>query len=251
MAAEHCILGGCDHVFTAGVYKITSTPRKEWMYIVGDEHGQCWECPEDDMQHGRRIIPIDECMRSDRVKKAGLSRAEVIALVMYNGPMVCSRVLCCFILHYVYYSQRINFFVSDNMTQYQIYNSILRQFPEDVYEVFKEAGNRFASTLYALASAVVKLSRVETLKPGTKLYRGMGGSSILPDSFYCPDEFGRSGFVENGFNSCTEKLSILLRQVSAPTTMKRVPTVMVLEWGAIDRPCSMGEFSQCDISSVP
>jgi hypothetical protein len=67
------------------------------MYIVGDEHGQCWECPEEDMHLGRRIVSIDEYMRRDRVKKAGLNRAEVIALVMYSGPMVCSRVFMLFL----------------------------------------------------------------------------------------------------------------------------------------------------------
>jgi hypothetical protein len=209
MAAEHCVLGGCDHVFTSnGYYGITSTPRKEWMYIVGDEHGQCWECPEDDMKHGRRIISIDEYMRRDRVKAAGLNRAEVIALIMYSGPMVCSRV---FLLFYFVQSACILFsvddsatpFVSDNMAQFQIYNSMLRQYPMEMYEEFKEAGNRFASTLFAMVSAVVKLSRVETLKPGTKLYRGMGGSMQLPDSFYSPDMFGARGYVENGFLNCS------------------------------------------------
>ncbi len=98
MAAEHCVLGGCDHEFTTGNYKITTTPRKEWMYIVGDENGQRWECPESDMHHDRRIVSIDEYMRKERVKAVGLNRAEVIALISYSGPMVCCRDLCCFLL---------------------------------------------------------------------------------------------------------------------------------------------------------
>jgi hypothetical protein len=78
---------------------VTTTPRKEWMYIVGDEHGQRWKCPDSDMERGgRRILSIDEYMHADRVWRAGLNRAEVIALVMCSGPMVCSRVMCFFLL---------------------------------------------------------------------------------------------------------------------------------------------------------
>ena len=104
MAAEHCSLGGCDKEFTTVNYKITTTPRKEWMYIVGDENGQRQECPADDMHHGRRIIAINEHMQDPRVVRAGLNRAEVIALVMYTGPMVCARVLCFFLCATCVYS---------------------------------------------------------------------------------------------------------------------------------------------------
>lgn len=142
-------------------------------------------------------------------------------------------------------------FVSDNMAQFQIYNSMLRQSPMEVYEEFKQAGNRFASTLFAMVSAVVKLSRVETLKPGTKLYRGMGGAFQLPDSFYSPDEFGGRCYVDNGFGSCTEDFELALQYSGVKDEKKPFPSVMVLEWGAIDRPCVMSEVSQCDMSSVP
>jgi len=98
MAAEHCSLGGCDHEFTTGNYRITTTPQKEWFYIVGDENGQRQECPESDMGHGRRIVSIDERMQEPKVVRAGLNRAEVIALVMYSGPMVCARAFCLFFL---------------------------------------------------------------------------------------------------------------------------------------------------------
>ena len=96
MAAEHCSLGGCDHEFTTNDYKIKTTPQKEWMYIVGDENGQRQECPESDMGHGRHLILIHECFQERKVIRAGLNRAEVIALVMYSGPMVCTCALCFF-----------------------------------------------------------------------------------------------------------------------------------------------------------
>ena len=96
MAAEHCSLGGCDHEFTTRNYNITTTPRKEWFYIVGDKNGQRQECPGSDMGHGRRPVSIDELMQSPRVVRAGLNRVEVIALVMYSRPMVCTLAFCFF-----------------------------------------------------------------------------------------------------------------------------------------------------------
>jgi hypothetical protein len=95
MAAEHCSLGGYDHEFISINYRITTTPQKEWLYIVGNENGQRLECPESDMGHGRHLIFIHECMQEPKIIRAGLNRAEVIALVMYSGPMVCTRA-CCF-----------------------------------------------------------------------------------------------------------------------------------------------------------
>ena len=96
MAAEHCSLGGCDHEFESMTYGVKTTPQKEWFYIVGDENRQRQECPGSDMGYGRRVLSIDEYMRTYRVERAGLNRAEVIALVMYSGPMVSTRALCFF-----------------------------------------------------------------------------------------------------------------------------------------------------------
>ena len=67
---------------------------------------------------------------------------------------------------------------------FEVYNAVLRRFPKEVYERFAGGGNRFATTIHVLVSAVVKIARVMKLPPGLELFRGLGGLAELPDSFY-------------------------------------------------------------------
>jgi hypothetical protein len=67
---------------------------------------------------------------------------------------------------------------------FHLYNTMLRQFPADLHKTFQAKNNTFATTIHVLASAVVNISRVMELRPGVKLYRGLGGLVVLPDSFY-------------------------------------------------------------------
>ena len=75
-------------------------------------------------------------------------------------------------------------------------NAILRQFPKAVYDVYNNGGNKFSTTLFVLVSAVQKLSRCIKIPPGMCLYRGMGGTMDLPDSFSNVDENGCCGYAE-------------------------------------------------------
>ena len=127
MRAEHCSLGGYDYKLYAGNYGITSKPLQEWLYVVGDDKGNRTPCP--DMGHGRRIVSIEEHLEKPLAKKAKLTRAEMIAVVLYTGPM------------------------------FVVYNGILRRYPKELYEVFEKSDNRFSTTIFVLVSAVQKLSR--------------------------------------------------------------------------------------------
>jgi hypothetical protein len=81
MEAEHCRLFHCDQAFTSANYQVVTTPKKEWAIVVlGDT--------EADMRHNRKLQNIDELMTRKEVADANLSRAEVIAVVLYTGPMV-------------------------------------------------------------------------------------------------------------------------------------------------------------------
>lgn len=88
MRAEHCTKHGSALPFTTGNYRITTTPLNEWSYVVGDKQGVRAVCP--DMTSGRRLPSIDLLLQSPTATKAKLTRAEVIALVLYTGPMVCA-----------------------------------------------------------------------------------------------------------------------------------------------------------------
>jgi hypothetical protein len=84
MVAEHCTKEGSQFEFETPNYAIKSTPYREWRLVVGEEK----DLPELDMRFGRRIPDIAELMTLDVAKRAKLIKAEVIAVVLYTGPMV-------------------------------------------------------------------------------------------------------------------------------------------------------------------
>jgi hypothetical protein len=85
MRQEHCEKVGCNTSFTTGNYKITTTPKQEWLYIAGDRTGQQIACP--DMGHGRRILHISELMKLKLAIDSKLTEVEMLAIVLYTGPM--------------------------------------------------------------------------------------------------------------------------------------------------------------------
>jgi hypothetical protein len=99
---EHCILYGCDKTFQTSNYNVTTTPKFEWTLIVDGQqkakslkHKQPdpYEIIEVNTEHARTFPPIAELLEDPRSKAANLKRPEVIAVVMYTGPMV----LCLFL----------------------------------------------------------------------------------------------------------------------------------------------------------
>ena len=84
MELEHCGKFGHDYQFITGNYHIETTPEKEWAIVVKNASTL-------DTGHGRRIRPLEELMKEESlVEEAKLSRAEVVAVVLYTGPMVCA-----------------------------------------------------------------------------------------------------------------------------------------------------------------
>ena len=87
MRQEHCERAGCDTSFTTGNYKITTTPKQEWLYIAGDDTGKQVACPASQMEHGRRILSISEAKKLKLAVDAKLTDAELLTLILYTGPM--------------------------------------------------------------------------------------------------------------------------------------------------------------------
>jgi hypothetical protein len=84
MEAEHCTLSGFDVSFCTSNYtEIESNPKKEWEIVM-----KSVPCPPEQMRFNRRIPDLEKLMVLPTAKKAGLSRAEIIAIVLYTGPMV-------------------------------------------------------------------------------------------------------------------------------------------------------------------
>ena len=64
--------------------------------------------------------------------------------------------------------------------------------------------NAYTTTLHAINSAIIKLSKLTVAKP---VYRGVSGGR-LPKSCLEPNQFGITGGVESGFTSTTIDRSI-------------------------------------------
>jgi ankyrin repeat protein len=217
MRMEHVTRAGSDFVFVSGNYKLQTKACDEWRYVVGDENGRRLTPPASVMGHGRVIHPIDELLQKDLAKKAKLTREEMIAIVMYTGP--------CFVL----------------------YNAVLRQFPADIYSVFKDGDNLFSTTIFVLVSAVNKLSRCMNIPPGTLLYRGLGGTLEFPDRFTRADPSCATpnalGFLEYGFMSTTADKSVAM-QYSGVKEGKPRAGILQISPNSVDRGADISEFSQ-------
>jgi hypothetical protein len=83
MEAEHC----SKDEFETSNYTIRTCPKNEWDITV------CGNLSLADMRHARRLEAIDELMRKEIARSAGLTRCEVIAVALYTGPMVSCKSL--------------------------------------------------------------------------------------------------------------------------------------------------------------
>ncbi len=217
MQSEHMTRGGYDFVFTTSNYCLTTQPFKEWLYIVGDATGRKLDCPEEHMHHGRTIHSIEELLQKPLARSAELTREEIIAVVMYTGPM------------------------------FAIYNAVLRRFPAEIYDVFKAANNLFPTTIFVLVSAIQKLSRCMDIPPGTLLYRGLGGIMELPDSFFSAATNCKTpnalGYTEFGFMSTTAEKGVAV-QYSGVKDNKPKSSIVCICPNSVDRGADISEFSQ-------
>ncbi len=90
---------GHDLEFTTPNYNITTTPKEEWS-LLPERRGKSLKAFEEWLgqqdrkvglgqgHHGRRIPNVDELLQLESSAKAGLQEAEVLAIVLYTGPMV-------------------------------------------------------------------------------------------------------------------------------------------------------------------
>ena len=95
--------------------------------------------------------------------------------------------------------------------------------------------NKYATTIHAINSVVVKMSRLTKVAP---LYRGWTGAT-LPAKFFEADAMGVRGGVEYGFSSTTTE-----RAQAEHYALGKASTLLELEMGMVDRGADISWLSQ-------
>ena len=86
MQMEHCTGNFCRVIFVTDNYNISTCPFDEWhITVLGDFSRAASVAAK---AHGRRFVLIEELMTVEVAVEAKLTRPEVIAVVLYTGPMV-------------------------------------------------------------------------------------------------------------------------------------------------------------------
>ena len=229
MEREHCRDDDADEPFATS-NGMTTTSREEFEFVVRPQLGKAYPDRADVMLNPklrRKPLPpeaFDEVRRQKNalLRAAGhseLMREEQIAGRLYTGPV------------------------------YEKLNAVLRAlsgnaFLKRKFEVLCR-GNTYATTIHAVSSCVLKLSK---LTKATKVYRGLKGAA-LPSSFFTPDAQGVCGGVEFGFTSTSgmqaEALAYAVSSASdggggAPAC----PILLEMDQGMVSRGASMEDFSQ-------
>jgi hypothetical protein len=88
MEAEHCSREGFEDRFFTGNKKRRTWPANEWAITV---HGDYTHA---NLSPGRRLQTICNLMLLGMVRQAKLKRSEVIAVVLFTGPMVSTERFC-------------------------------------------------------------------------------------------------------------------------------------------------------------
>jgi len=185
MEVEHCAsLDSLDTFVTTNYGGTQTNPRMEWGFVV---------CPVKGKKYPgiiRQADPLGRFLKDPTAVSAGLTREEVIAIRLFTGPM------------------------------FMKYNARLRQFPAALVAALK--GNGFVTTIHAVVSAIIKLSRTWKIPYDRKVYRGLGGM-LLPQKFWDEDAFGCRGGVELGIMSTTTTRDIAIMYSG---TEKGRPTIL-------------------------
>ena len=236
MEREHCAEDDSDEPFTTS-NGMTTTSRDEFEFVVRPQPGKNY--PERrDLQLKpklrRQPLPpeaLDEVRRikNKQLRAAGHSELmveEQIAGRLYTGPI------------------------------YEKLNAVLRALSGNAFLRSRCEklclGNTYATTIHAVASCVLKLSK---LTVASKVYRGLKGAA-LPANFFTPDEHGVCGGVEFGFTSTScAKAEALAYATSVGSGGggsggggggggMTCPILLELDQGMVSRGASMEAFSQ-------
>ena len=122
---------------------------------------------------------------------------------------------------------------------YEKYNAALRQASGVQYLIDKFnqlcKGNNYATTIHAINSCVLKLSK---LTQAVKVWRGFKGAT-LPKEFFQPNSSGVRGGIEYGFSSTTTD-----RAQAVSYAQGSASTIFEMQMGMVDRGADLSWLSQ-------
>ena len=251
---EHCGLKDAELPFDTSNGIQGTTSAREWEFVVSPKTDGAEEYTErggdfreKNPEWCRKAIPLafyEEKMRAknEELKNSGqteLILEELVAGRLYSGPM------------YEKYNAVLRFSAAKNPdgSVKVAYSSV-----DEVPFLQKKCGslnlgvwtrtdsgvrwewhNKYATTIHAINSVVVKCSRLTVVKP---LYRGWTGAT-LPKSFFEQDKMGVKGGIEYGFSSTTTE-----REQAAHYAQGKASTILELQMGMVDRGADISWLSQ-------
>ena len=177
------------------------------------------------------LVSREECDRDTPVrklvKKANLSRPEIVVIICYSGPL------------FILYNGVLRGFGScgavaevEEFGSGRFWDMIDKV---SVKDLMARAGHSFPSTIHLLVSAVKKLQMCAANGQGKTVYRGLAGLELT--------DFKKShGFSESAFLSTTSNLDVALEYSGVKQNL--VATVLAIPLSQIDNGAEIFEFSQ-------
>jgi hypothetical protein len=210
MEEERTSSGDADVLLSSSNYGVTTCPRREWMIVTTGGGG----LSEEDT---RVLRPLEYYDGLERVKDAGLTRPEIIAIILYTGSI------------------------------FQIYNGMLRRFghcgvvdggtqPVPIMERCAQHDNFYPCTVHCLVSGIKKLQQAAGPEYNRGwLYRGLSGGQL-------PASFRKRGFAEWAFMSTTKDLRVAVDYSGAK--QGKAATLLKIEMSDVDAAVGIKELSQ-------
>ena len=246
MSAEHCnVEGESDAEWTTGNYSITSTPRIEWIFVNGPATLDSWPVEAELKLPDRKLRRIPEPLsiyeermhaKNEELAAANHTRMvieEVVAGRLYTGPM------------FEKYNAVLRFFSGKSRYTVEEKIPVLQQRCEDIHLgqwIPIDDGvrmwvwwNKYATTIHAINSCVLKLSK---LTKAVEVWRGFVGAT-LPAAFFDPNAEDVCGGVEYGFSSTTTDREVAMHYAEGTAS-----TMIRAKMGMIDRGADICWLSQ-------
>ena len=228
MRREFCEGPDADNIFTTS-NGITTTSRAEYEFVAQPVEGKAY--PE-----RKELIGKPELRRKplhpDHFKEQ-LARKNAELIAAFHSPLIEEEQIAGRLYTGPAY-EKLNL-----VLRAQSGNTFLKMRCKELCQ-----SNTYATTIHAVASCVLKLSKLTT---ATKVYRGLSGAA-LPASFFEPNAEGVCGGVEFGFMSTSKAKGEALAYATSEAHRGQggmfCPTLLEMEQGMVSRGAEMAWISQ-------